>query len=94
MRLGEWDVNSDAEFYANREYEVESITIHPQYHPGQEYNISATIPVFQSNPLTSSLLSPGNLYNDLALVKLQEKIEIEKFDHIGTICLPHHAQVG
>ena len=34
VRLGEWDVNSDSEFYENREYEVESITIHPQYHPG------------------------------------------------------------
>ena len=27
-------MNSDSEFYENKEYEVESITIHPQYHPG------------------------------------------------------------
>ena len=36
---------------------------------------------------------PGNLYNDLAIVTLQDKVETEKFSHIGTICLPHHAQV-
>ena len=35
IRLGEWDVNSDEEFYANREYEVSRIIIHPQYHQGK-----------------------------------------------------------
>ena len=68
IRLGEWDVNSDDEFYPNREYEVDTITIHPQYHP-------------------------GNLYNDLAIIKLQEKVDTDELPHIGPICLPHPAQV-
>lgn len=28
-------MNSDSEFYENKEYEVKTITIHPQYHPGK-----------------------------------------------------------
>ena len=35
VRLGEWDVNSDAEFFPNREYEVASVTIHPLYESGK-----------------------------------------------------------
>ena len=79
-------MNSDSEFYENKEYEVERITIHPQYHPGQLRKIDEMFNGIH-------LMFPGNLFNDLAIIKLQDQIEIEKFDHIGTICLPHHAQV-
>ena len=67
VRLGEWDVNSDAEFYPNLEYSVESIVVHPQY---QE----------------------GNLYNDLAVVRLSSRVDTDQHPHIGPICLPHPAQ--
>ena len=40
VRLGEWDVNSDSEFYPNREYAVSSIAIHPQYHPGEWLSVT------------------------------------------------------
>ena len=79
-------MNSDSEFYENKEYEVKTITIHPQYHPGKLqiiFLVTSDVVFFLS----------GNLYNDLAIIKLQDQIKIEKFNHIGTICLPHHAQV-
>uniref|UniRef100_A0A336LLK6 Phenoloxidase-activating factor 2 n=1 Tax=Culicoides sonorensis TaxID=179676 RepID=A0A336LLK6_CULSO len=34
VRLGEWDVNHDVEFYPFVERDVSSITIHPQYYAG------------------------------------------------------------
>ena len=45
-----------------------------------------------STPQYTRVLS-GNLYNDLALVTLQEAVDTDKFSHIGPVCLPHHAQV-
>ena len=87
VRLGEWDVNSDSEFYPNREYAVSSIAIHPQYHPGEW--LSGT----SFAKCCRHLYSTGNLYNDLALVTLQEAVDTDKFSHIGPVCLPHHAQV-
>ena len=42
---------------------------------------------------TSTRVLSGNLYNDLALVTLQEAVDTDKFSHIGPVCLPHHAQV-
>ena len=34
----------------------------------------------------------GNLYNDIAIVKLKSEVEVDNLAHIGPICLPHHAQ--
>ena len=67
VRLGEWDVNSDSEFYPNLEYSVDSIVVHPQY-------------------------QAGNLYNDLAVVRLASRVDTDQHPHIGPICLPHQAQ--
>ena len=43
VRLGEWDVNSDAEFYPNLEYKVEEVVIHPQYQSNNLYNDLAVL---------------------------------------------------
>ena len=43
VRLGEWDVSSDAEFYPNLEYGVESVVIHPQYQSNNLYNDLAVL---------------------------------------------------
>ena len=38
IRLGEWDVNRDTEFYPNIEYDVLTVIIHPEYYSGNLYN--------------------------------------------------------
>lgn len=40
----------------------------------------------------SSHCLSGNLYNDIAIVKLKTKVETDNLIHIAPICLPHHAQ--
>merc|ERR1712226_271577 len=37
IRLGEWDVNNDSEFYPNVELDVLSISIHPDFYSGNLY---------------------------------------------------------
>jgi secreted trypsin-like serine protease len=63
IRLGEWDVNNDSEFYPNIELDVLAINIHPDYYP-------------------------GNLYNDLALIKLDGFVDFARNPHISPVCLP------
>lgn len=63
IRLGEWDVNNDSEFFPNIELDVLSINIHPEYYP-------------------------GNLYNDIALIKLDGFVDFQRNPHISPICLP------
>ena len=36
-RLGEWDVNNDGEFFPNIEFDVVSISIHPEFYSGNLY---------------------------------------------------------
>lgn len=50
VRLGEWDVNRESEFYPHVEKDVVSVIIHPEYYP-------------------------GNLYNDIALIKLDSPVD-------------------
>jgi hypothetical protein len=43
IRLGEWDVNRESEFYPHIERDVISVIIHPEYYPGNLYNDIAVI---------------------------------------------------
>jgi len=68
VRLGEWDVNNDSEFYPNIEFEVLSINIHPEFYS-------------------------GNLYNDVAIIKLDGFVDFARNPHISPVCLPDTFQV-
>ena len=68
IRVGEWDVNNDSEFYPNIEFDVLYIKTNPQY-------------------------TPGNLYNDIAIIKLDGIIDFQRNPHISPICLPDSFQV-
>lgn len=63
VRLGEWDVHNDEEFYPNIEMDVLEIKYHPDFHT-------------------------GNLYNDLAIVKIDGLIDFQQNPHISPVCLP------
>jgi len=63
IRLGEWDVNNDSEFYPNIELDVLSINIHPEFYS-------------------------GNLYNDIAIIKLDGFVDFQRNPHISPVCLP------
>jgi len=63
IRLGEWDVNNDSEFYPNIELDVLSISIHPEFYS-------------------------GNLYNDIAIIKLDGFLDFQRNPHISPVCLP------
>lgn len=63
IRLGEWDVNNDSEFYPNIELDVISINIHPEFYS-------------------------GNLYNDIAILKLDGFVDFQRNPHISPVCLP------
>lgn len=38
MRLGEWDVNHDVEFYPYIERDITAVHVHPQFYAGTLYN--------------------------------------------------------
>jgi secreted trypsin-like serine protease len=38
VRLGEWDVNHDTEFYTHVEKDVVAVVIHPEFYAGSLYN--------------------------------------------------------
>ncbi|XP_071450718.1 uncharacterized protein [Hetaerina americana] len=38
VRLGEWDVNHDVEFYPHEETDVTRLTVHPEFYAGTLYN--------------------------------------------------------
>lgn len=63
VRLGEWDVNSENEFYPHIELDVAAIAIHPEYYA-------------------------GNLINDIAIIKMINYVDFNKYPHISPICLP------
>jgi hypothetical protein len=61
IRVGEWDVNNDSEFYTHVEFDVIDIFIHDEYYPGNLFNDIALIRVngyvdYARNPH----ISPGN----------------------------------
>ena len=68
IRLGEWDVNNDSEFYPNIEMDSLSINIHPEFYS-------------------------GNLYNDIAIIKIDGFVDFQRNPHISPICLPDAFQV-
>ena len=39
IRLGEWDVNNDSEFYTHIEFDATNIFIHEEFYPGNLYNV-------------------------------------------------------
>ena len=43
VRLGEWDVNRESEFYPHVEKDVSSILIHPEFYQGNLYNDIALV---------------------------------------------------
>ena len=68
-RLGEWDVNNDGEFFPNIEFDVVSISIHPEFYS-------------------------GNLYNDIAIIKLGGFVDFPRNPHISPVCLPDTFQAS
>ena len=69
VRLGEWDVNNDSEFFPNVEYDAVSVIVHPEFYS-------------------------GNLYNDIALIRLAGSVDFARNPHISPVCLPIPGQVG
>ena len=63
IRLGEWDVNNDSEFYSHVEFDVSRIFVHENFYS-------------------------GNLYNDIAMVRLNGYVDYQRDRHISPVCLP------
>ncbi|XP_035230569.1 uncharacterized protein LOC118202495 [Stegodyphus dumicola] len=62
VRLGDWDVHRDDEFYPYVEKFVVEVVVHPDFYP-------------------------GNLQNDLALLRLESPVD-PSLPHISPACLP------
>ncbi|XP_076240927.1 uncharacterized protein LOC143183288 [Calliopsis andreniformis] len=63
VRLGEWDVNHDVEFYPYIERDVANINVHPEFYAGTLYNDIAILRIdhdvdFQKNPHISPACLP------------------------------------
>ncbi|XP_026671746.1 uncharacterized protein LOC108627588 isoform X2 [Ceratina calcarata] len=63
VRLGEWDVNHDVEFYPYIERDVSSVNVHPEFYAGTLYNDIAILRIdhevdFQKNPHISPACLP------------------------------------
>uniref|UniRef100_T1ISX7 Peptidase S1 domain-containing protein n=1 Tax=Strigamia maritima TaxID=126957 RepID=T1ISX7_STRMM len=63
VRLGEWDVSTNAELYPFVEIDVADIRIHPEFYP-------------------------GNLNNDIAVLRLAFPVDFRAFPHVAPVCLP------
>jgi len=63
IRLGEWDVNNDSEFYTHIEFDATDIFVHEEFYP-------------------------GNLYNDIAMVRLKGYVDFTRNPHVSPVCLP------
>ena len=63
VRVGEWDVNNDSEFYTHVEIDAIEIFVHDEYYP-------------------------GNLFNDIALVRVNGYVDYARNPHISPVCLP------
>nr|XP_034180837.1 uncharacterized protein LOC117604636 isoform X1 [Osmia lignaria]XP_034180838.1 uncharacterized protein LOC117604636 isoform X1 [Osmia lignaria] len=64
VRLGEWDVNHDVEFYPYIERDVASVQVHPEFYAGTLYNDIAILRIdhdvdFQKNPHISPACLPN-----------------------------------
>ncbi|KAG8193498.1 hypothetical protein JTE90_003713 [Oedothorax gibbosus] len=67
VRLGDWDVHRDDEFYPYVESSVVAAAVHPDFYP-------------------------GNLHNDLALLKLERPLDLAAHPHIAPACLPEQGE--
>ena len=67
IRLGEWDVNNDSEFYTHIEFDATDIFVHEEFYP-------------------------GNLYNDIAMIRLKGYVDFTRNPHVSPICLPDHLE--
>lgn len=67
LRLGEWDVNNDSEFYTHIEFDATDIFVHEEFYP-------------------------GNLYNDIAMVRLKGYVDFTRNPHVSPVCLPDHQE--
>jgi len=67
IRLGEWDVNNDSEFYTHIEFDASNIFLHEDFYP-------------------------GNLYNDIAMVRLNGYVDFTRNPHVSPVCLPDHLE--
>ncbi|XP_055321697.1 uncharacterized protein LOC129577895 isoform X2 [Sitodiplosis mosellana] len=70
VRLGEWDVNHDVEFFPYIERDVQSVHVHPEYYAGTLDNdlaiLKLAVPVdFQNNPHISPACLPDR-YSDFS----------------------------
>lgn len=63
VRLGDWDVGGETEFYQHQDLDVAAIALHPDF-------------------------NSGNLFNDIAIVKLDGNVNLRQGPHISPICLP------
>lgn len=64
VRLGEWDVNHDVEFYPYIERDVVSVNVHPEFYAGTLYNDMAILNLdhdvdFEKNPHISPACLPA-----------------------------------
>ncbi|KAG7209884.1 hypothetical protein KM043_011485 [Ampulex compressa] len=64
VRLGEWDVNHDVEFYPYIERDVVSVYVHPEFYAGTLYNDIAILKIdhevnFERNPHISPACLPN-----------------------------------
>ena len=69
IRLGEWDVNGDSEFYSHVEFDATQIFIHPDFYP-------------------------GNLYNDIAMIRINGYVDYTRNPHVTPVCLPDRFRVS
>ena len=67
IRLGEWDVNNDSEFYSHVEFDADKIFVHKNF-------------------------AGGNLYDDIAMVRLNGYVDYQRNPHISPVCLPDRSQ--
>lgn len=63
VRLGEWDVNHDVEFYPYIERDISLLQIHPEFYA-------------------------GTLFNDLAILRMDQPVDFQQSPHISPACLP------
>ncbi|CAG0913570.1 unnamed protein product [Notodromas monacha] len=69
VRLGEWDVNHDTEFYPHVELDVSAVVLHPEFYAGSLYNDIAILRLisyvdFSRNPHVSPVCLPSQ-YSEL-----------------------------
>uniref|UniRef100_A0A146M9E3 Phenoloxidase-activating factor 2 n=1 Tax=Lygus hesperus TaxID=30085 RepID=A0A146M9E3_LYGHE len=61
VRLGEWDVNHDVEFFPYEERDVTQLTIHPDFYAGTLYNDLAVLRLDRPSSTNAPHISPACL---------------------------------